>query len=73
MGIFLTLLLGGVVLSIVGAAVEAALLTVIGMLMFLGAVVYAVRSARPTQRTGSTKSPESVPPAKSRTESTTSR
>jgi len=48
---FLTLLLVGILLSIVGGSVEGLLwLTVPGILAFLGAVAYAVSSSRPSQR-----------------------
>ena len=52
MGVFLTLLVVGLVLSIVGTSVDGLLwLTVIGILMFLGAAAHAAfarRSKRPT-------------------------
>jgi uncharacterized BrkB/YihY/UPF0761 family membrane protein len=51
-GVFLTLLVVGLVLSIVGTIVEGLLwLTVIGILMFIGAaahVAFSRRSKRPT-------------------------
>ena len=48
---FLTLLVVGILLSIVGVSVEGLLwLTVPGMLAFLGAVAYAVLSSRPPDR-----------------------
>jgi len=48
---FLTLLVVGILLSIVGASVEGLLwLTVPGMLAFLAAVAYAVLSPRPSDR-----------------------
>ena len=48
---FLTLLLVGILLSIVGGSVEGLLwLTVPGILAFLGAVAYAVLSSRPSER-----------------------
>ena len=48
---FLTLLVVGILLAIVGASVEGLLwLTVPGMLAFLGAVAYAVLSSRPSDR-----------------------
>jgi hypothetical protein len=48
---FLTLLVVGILLSIVGASVEGLLwLTVPGMLTFLGAVAYAVLSPRRSDR-----------------------
>jgi hypothetical protein len=48
---FLTLLIGGILLSIVGLSADGFLwLTVPGMLAFLGAVAYAVSSSRPSER-----------------------
>jgi len=48
---FLTLLVVGILLSIVGSSVEGLLwLTVPGILAFLGAVAYAVLSPPPPER-----------------------
>ena len=48
---FLTLLIGGILLSIVGGSVDGFLwLTVPGILAFLGAVAYAVLASRPPER-----------------------
>jgi hypothetical protein len=48
---FLTLLVVGILLSIVGSSVEGLLwLTVPGILAFLGAVAYAVLSSGPSDR-----------------------
>jgi hypothetical membrane protein len=48
---FLTLLLTGILLSIVGAFVEEIpWLTAVGMLTFLSAAIYAALSSRPQER-----------------------
>ena len=53
MGVFLTLLVVGLVLSIVGTIVEGLLwLTVIGILLFIGAAAHAAFAQRSRRRTG---------------------